>query len=216
MLPYLFNIVHKKSPESYLSGKYLDLKLFEEHGFVKQFGGLYEHSPWVAKQVWREIEHYGDISYASLSIKLRTTVDNASDDRKLALLLAHPELAGKAATEGTLTPESTDEQSRARLDMCTPEELKKFHQLNSAYNEKFEFPFIMAVRNSTRTEVLHAFEIRLQNERQEELTTALEQVHQIAVLRLEAFAAQHVSAQRGSDDQAPDAIEEEHGGHACN
>jgi len=95
------------------SGKDLNLQSYDEQGFVKQFGGLYEHSPWVAKQVWREIDPDNSISFESLSGRLRTTVDNASDDRKLALLRAHPELAGKAATEGTLTPESTDEQSRA-------------------------------------------------------------------------------------------------------
>lgn len=181
------------------SGKDLNLKTYDEHRFVKQFGSLYEHSPWVAERVWREISSDNGISFESLSQRLRTTVDDASDDRKLALLRAHPELAGQAATEGTLTPESTDEQSSARLDLCTPEELDKFHQLNSAYNEKFEFPFIMAVRNSTRVEILKAFETRLQNKRREELVTALGQVHQIAQLRLEAFVlANHSSNEQGS------------------
>ena len=184
------------------SGKDLNLQSYDEQGFVKQFGGLYEHSPWVAKQVWREIDPDNSISFESLSGRLRTTVDNASDDRKLALLRAHPELAGKAATEGTLTPESTDEQSRARLDLCSAQEFEKFHQLNTAYNEKFDFPFIMAVRNSTRTEILKAFEARLQNEREEELVTALEQVHQIARLRLEAFVLAEYAAADQSKDQS--------------
>ena len=183
------------------SGRDLNLKSYDEHVFVKQFGGLYEHSPWIAKQVWREIDQEKSISIESLSGKLRTTVDNASDDQKLALLRAHPELAGKAATEGTLTPESTDEQSRARLDLCSPKEFEKCHQLNSAYNEKFDFPFIMAVRNSSRAEILKAFEVRLQNERSEELVTALAQVHQIAQLRLEAFALTDDSSDRQADAQ---------------
>jgi len=173
-------------------GKDLNPHSFDEQGFVKLFGGLYEHSPWVAERVWREIDSLNSIPYEDLSKSLRRTVDHASDDQKLVLLRAHPELAGKAATEGTLTPESTDEQSRARLDLCTPEEFAKFHQLNSAYNEKFEFPFIMAVRNSTREEILKAFEARLHNDCKEELVTALEQVHQIAALRLEALVlAEH-------------------------
>lgn len=185
------------------SGKDLNLQSYDEQGFVKQFGGLYEHSPWVAKQVWREIDPDNSISFESLSGRLRTTVDNASDDRKLALLRVHPELAGKAATEGTLTPESTDEQSRARLDLCSAQEFEKFHRLNTAYNEKFDFPFIMAVRNSTRTEILKAFEARLQNERKEELVTALEQVHQIARLRLEAFVlAEYATADQSKDQSS--------------
>jgi len=171
------------------AGKDLNLTTYDAHSFVKHFGGLYEHSPWVAELVWPEIDSTTSIPFKVLAEKLRVIVDGASDERKLALLRAHPELAGKAATEGSLTPESTDEQSRARLDLCTTEEFEKFHQLNSAYNEKFEFPFIMAVRNSTRAEILNAFEARLHNERQEEFVTALEQVHQIAHLRLDAFAS---------------------------
>jgi len=120
------------SGDAMFSGKDLNLTTYDETGFVEQFGGLYEHSPWVAKRVWGEIHLNDGISFESLAKRLHTTVDNASDDRKLALLRAHPELAGKAAIEGQLTPESTTEQSRARLDLCTPEEFKKFHQLNSA------------------------------------------------------------------------------------
>jgi len=196
----MLQVQQRSSGDTMFSGQSLNLKSYDESGFIEQFGGLYEHSPWVAKGVWDEIDLNDDILFESLFKRLRTIVDDATDDRKLALLRAHPELAGKAATEGTLTAESTDEQSRARLDLCTPEEFKKFHQLNSAYNEKFEFPFIMAVRNSTRAEILKAFETRLQNERQQELVTALEQVHQIAQLRLEAFVlAEHSSGEPASE-----------------
>ncbi len=169
---------------------------YDQHSFVKQFGGLYEHSPWVAERVWPNISE--ELSFEELAKMLRSVVDEASDEYKLALLRAHPELAGKAATEGTLTAESTDEQSRARLDLCTPEEFEKFHQLNTAYNEKFEFPFIMAVRNSTRAEILYSFGLRLENNRQEEFATALEQVHQIAQLRLDAW----VLSARSPDNDA--------------
>ena len=75
-----------------------------------QFGGLYEHSPWVAERVWPDLQKDTNITFKDLAEKLKSVVDEASDDRKLALLRAHPELAGKAATEGKLTAESTDEQ----------------------------------------------------------------------------------------------------------
>lgn len=177
--------------------KTFNTKAYDLHSFVDQFGGLYEHSPWVAERVWPDLQTDTNITFKDFAEKLQSVVDEASDDRKLALLRAHPELAGKAATEGKLTPESTDEQSRARLDLCSTEEFDKFHQLNSAYNEKFEFPFIMAVRNSTRSEILHAFESRLHNDRQKEFVTALEQVHQIAQLRLQAYVQAEHSTDKG-------------------
>ena len=180
-----------------ISQKELDLTNFDEKKFVEQFGGMYEHSPWVAVGVWSEINHHQKISFESLINKLRAVVEEASNDQKLTLLRAHPELAGKAATEGTLTAESTDEQARARLDLCSKDEFEKFHQLNSAYNEKFEFPFIMAVRNSTRTEILQAFESRLHNEKPAEFATAMQQVHLIATLRLEAYAATATGTNKG-------------------
>jgi len=172
-----------------ISEQELDLTKFDQNNFVEQFGGMYEHSPWVAVGVWSEINRHQKISYESLLEKLRAVVEAAPNDQKLALLRAHPELAGKAATEGTLTAESTDEQARARLDLCSKDEFDMFHQLNSAYNEKFEFPFIMAVRNSTREEILQAFASRLHNQKPAEFATAMQQVHLIAALRLEAYAA---------------------------
>ncbi len=164
----------------------LDISQFSESLFVERFGGLYEHSPWIARQVWADIQTDQSISVESLASKLKQTVVNGTRKQKMDLLCAHPELAGKAATEGTLTPDSTDEQSRARLDLCSPQEYEKFQRLNSTYNAKFNFPFIMAVRNSSRTEILQAFESRIHNSVTQEFETALEQVHQIALLRLHA------------------------------
>jgi len=177
----------------------LNPKSYNQRSFVEKFGGLYEHSPWVAEQVWSNID-INNITFDALSNHLRLTVEKASDDQKLVLLRAHPELAGKAATEGKLTRESTDEQSRARLDLCSPSEYEKFQQLNSAYNDKFKFPFIMAVRNSTRSEILAAFESRLNNSWQEEFATALEQVHQIAKLRLEAYLLTNYGETQGVNE----------------
>jgi len=169
-----------------LKEKTLDLSQMSIEQFVENYGGLYEHSPWIAESVWSDVQSMDSIDLDALSVRMRNVVDNATDAQKMALLRAHPELAGKAAIQGDLTAESTDEQSRARLDLCSEEEFETFHKLNSAYNEKFEFPFIMAVRNSTREEILKAFESRLHNPVEIEFDTALKQVHQIALLRLQA------------------------------
>ncbi|OED35208.1 OHCU decarboxylase [Chromatiales bacterium (ex Bugula neritina AB1)] len=171
------------------TGSMLDIGELNQSRFMALYGGLYEHSPWIAAQVWTEIQNDASITVDALALKLKNTVDAGTREQKMDLLCAHPELAGKAATEGSLTAESTEEQSRARLDLCSAEEFEQFHQLNSAYNEKFSFPFIMAVRNSSRTEILQAFEARLQNSEPQEFETALEQVHQIARLRLDATVA---------------------------
>lgn len=165
----------------------INLTDFDEGTFMARFGGLYEKSPWIAKSVWDEVNTSSSLSAEDLVFKLKDTVENSSDAEKLALLRAHPELAGRAAIEGKLTTESTDEQSKARLDRCTPEEYEQFHRLNEAYNKKFDFPFIMAIRNSNRVEILESFKHRLQNEINEEFRTALDNVHLIASLRLQAI-----------------------------
>ena len=172
-----------------LSQHLLNLKEIGKQKYMQMFGGLYEHSPWIAETVWDEIQSENSIDIETLAKKLKSTVDNATQQQKLDLLCAHPELAGKAAIQGTLTVDSTDEQSRARLDLCSTEEFEKFHQLNSSYNKKFNFPFIMAVRNSSRVEILDAFALRIENAKDQEFKTALEQVHKIALLRLHAVAA---------------------------
>ena len=164
----------------------IDLTRLDQTQFIDRFGGLYEHSPWIAEKVWTKIQSQHSISVDALASRLKETVDSSTNQQKMDLLCAHPELAGKAATQGTLTADSTEEQSRARLDLCSAQEYEKFQQLNAAYNEKFKFPFIMAVRESSRAEILEAFEMRLQNASQDEFETALEQVHRIARLRLEA------------------------------
>ena len=164
----------------------LNLKQTCKEQFMQMFGGLYEHSPWIAETVWEEIQSDDSINIETLAKKFKKTVEGATHKQKLDLLCAHPELAGKAAMQGTLTADSTDEQLRARLDLCSPKEYEKFHELNARYNEKFNFPFIMAVRNSSRAEILLAFEARIDNGITQEFNTALQQVHKIALLRLHA------------------------------
>ena len=170
--------------------------------FVARFGGIYEHSPWVAEQtvdrgaVPNFLSEQGRDSAGELRSReeahrlgaaMASTLAAATDAEKLALVLAHPDLVGNAALAGKLTDESTTEQSSAGLDQCTPEELERFQSANGAYRTRFEFPFIMAVRGADRHSILEAFERRLQNEKQAEFETALIEIDRIALLRLEAL-----------------------------
>lgn len=174
----------------------IDLADFDEEKFVTTFGALYEKSPWIARQTWSilqsaSLENNGTtITAEKLATTLKLTVDQAPQECQLELLRAHPELAGRAATEGKLTAESTSEQASARLDRCSAEEYEKFQRLNAEYNEKFGFPFIMAVRKSSRVDILDAFESRLHNSEILEFETAVKNVHQIALYRLEVLAEQ--------------------------
>ena len=153
--------------------------------FVERYGGIYEHSPWVAREAEAVAE--GVVDAASLADIMADCVDNASTERQLELIRAHPDLAGRAQLAGDLTPESTEDQASAGLDHCTADEYERFQVLNEAYWKKFDFPFVMAVRGSSRIEILDAFERRLGNEYALEFETALQEIHKIARLRLAAM-----------------------------
>jgi len=157
------------------------LLAYEE--FVTRYGGIYEHSPWVAEETHETAARVEDVN--ELAEIFANCVDQAGDERKLALIRAHPDLAGKAAISGQLTEESTSEQSSAGIDQCSPEEFERFQELNSQYKEKFGFPFVMAVRDSHRHEILAAFKSRLANDSQTEFETAIREIHKIASLRLQ-------------------------------
>jgi OHCU decarboxylase len=152
--------------------------------FVARFRGVYEHSEWVAGQAFDEGLTAGDDTPDGLAARFRRIVDAAGREKHLALLRAHPELAGRLALAGKLTSDSTFEQSSAGLDRCTPEELARFTALNERYGKRFGHPFIIAVRGLTRGQILDAFERRVGNDAETEMRTALEQVHRIARLRL--------------------------------
>lgn len=153
--------------------------------FVARYAAVYEHSPWVAEQA---AEVLGDSSDTGmLAAVMADCVDNASVDRQLELIRAHPDLAGKAQVAGELTEDSTAEQASAGLEQCTAAEYERFQRLNREYRQKFGFPFVMAVRNSSRSEILEAFSARLQNDADVEFETALQEIHKIARLRLEAI-----------------------------
>ena len=152
---------------------------------VARYSGIYEHSPWVAEEAARQAD--ADVDRETLLTLMAECVDNASKDRRLALIRAHPDLAGTASIAGELTAESTAEQASAGLDHCTPDEYERFQSFNSAYMDKFGFPFVMAVRDSSRAEILVAFERRLGNDYDEEFETAIAEIHQIARLRVDAM-----------------------------
>jgi allantoate deiminase/N-carbamoyl-L-amino-acid hydrolase len=159
--------------------------------FVQRYGGIYEHSPWVAREAAADAADCGDIE--CIAELMADCVDNASTERQLALIRAHPDLAGRAQIAGELTLDSSEEQARAGLDRCTAEEYKRFQDLNDRYLQKFGFPFVMAVRDSGRTEILAAFEQRLSNDPRVEFETALTEIHKIARLRLRAMQARETS-----------------------
>ncbi|MBT8090668.1 MAG: 2-oxo-4-hydroxy-4-carboxy-5-ureidoimidazoline decarboxylase [Gammaproteobacteria bacterium] len=159
----------------------------EVHDFIARYGGIYEHSPWVAERVAALAAD--DHDPERLAVLMADCVDNASTEQQLALIRAHPDLAGRAQLASELTAESTSEQASAGLDRCSPEEFERFQTLNTAYREKFGFPFVMAVRGSDRAAILDAFAARLQHDRELEFETALVEIHKIARLRLDAMGA---------------------------
>ena len=153
--------------------------------FLTLFGSVYEHSPWVAEaMVGAGLDTDSD-SAAGLAAQMATVVDGASDKTKLALLRAHPDLAGRLALAGRITASSTSEQASAGLDRCSPEELERFRELNAAYTGKFGFPFILAVRGYQRDEILNIFVQRLENSPEAEFKEALSQVKRVAGLRIQ-------------------------------
>ncbi|MGO4302805.1 2-oxo-4-hydroxy-4-carboxy-5-ureidoimidazoline decarboxylase [Cupriavidus sp. RAF12] len=158
------------------------LNAMPEAEFVQILGGIYEHSPWFAEAAAKQ-RPLADA--AALAVALRDAVDTAGRDAQLKLVRAHPELAGKAAVRGELTAESTREQAGAGLDQCTPEEFKRLQDLNAAYNQKFGFPFILAVRGYDRHGIIDAFAKRLDNAPEVELQTCINQIHRIAQFRLD-------------------------------
>ncbi len=159
----------------------------DEAEFVAAFGGVYEHSPWIAQRLWQSLGGKIPSSAGKLSLLMAGMLEGADDAAKLALLCAHPDLAGKAAIAGDLTRSSRSEQAGAGLDACTAEEFARFERLNAAYKEKFGFPFIVAVKGLTRHDILDQFAARLNNGRDKELQTALAEVNKIARLRLSAM-----------------------------
>ena len=142
---------------------------------------LFEHSPWVEQRADARA------SSGDRHADLMAVVHDATPDEQLALIRAHPELAGKAAADGSLTQASAAEQAGAGLDRLSPAEFDRFHALNAAYAEKFGFPFIICVRLTDKAGILAAMERRLANDRDTEIAAALHEIGEIVRLRLESI-----------------------------
>ena len=154
--------------------------------FTALLDGVYEHSPWIAEATWAKRPFH---SLAGLKLALAATVRGAVHDVQVRLIRAHPELAGKAMVSKTLTAESTNEQGKAGLTDCTPEEFAHIQRLNADYNAKFGWPFILAVRGARGTgldrhQIIATFERRLAGHPDFELAECLRNIHRIAEIRL--------------------------------
>lgn len=156
----------------------------ERARFVERFGGIFEHSPWIAERAWGLELGPAHDSATGLHNALCRMFRSASEAERLGVLRAHPDLAGKLAAAKRLTPESTAEQASAALDALTDEERATFQRLNGDYVEKHGFPFIIAVRDNTKASILAAFQTRISNDTATEFATACRQVERIAELRL--------------------------------
>ncbi|MEQ6249817.1 allantoinase PuuE [Sulfitobacter sp. HNIBRBA3233] len=155
--------------------------------FVARFGGVYEHSPWIAERAFALELGPAHDSAAGVHSALARAFRSASEAERLGVLKAHPDLAGKLAAAQRLTADSTAEQASAGLDALTDAERARFTELNDAYTAKHGFPFIIAVKDHDKAGILRAFEARLANDTATEFATACKQVERIARLRLEAM-----------------------------
>ena len=157
----------------------------DRDAFVARFGAVYEHSPWVAERAWTLELGPAHDRPAGLANAMARAFRTATPEERLAVLTAHPDLAGKLAQAKRLTDDSTAEQASAGLDALTDAERAQFTGLNAAYVAKHGFPFIIAVRDHDKTGILAAFERRIGNDTDTEFAEACKQVERIARLRLE-------------------------------
>jgi 2-oxo-4-hydroxy-4-carboxy-5-ureidoimidazoline decarboxylase len=150
--------------------------------FVATLGWMFEHSPWVAERAWAMVP-FSDLG--QLHGAMRQVVSSASKEEQLALLRAHPDLGERARMSNA----SSKEQSGAGLDNLSSDEYQRLKLLNTEYREKFGFPFLYAVKGSTKYDILQVLEQRLKNNATEEFHQALEQVYRIALFRLQGLIA---------------------------
>lgn len=155
--------------------------------FVDSFGGIFEHSAWIAEGAYELDLGPAHDSAVGLHNALARVFRSADEDARLGVLTAHPDLAGKLAAAGRLTADSTSEQASAGLDMLTDDERARFQALNADYVAKHGFPFIIAVKDHDKAGILRAFERRISNDSATEFAEACRQVERIAMLRLESL-----------------------------
>ena len=148
--------------------------------FIKVFANIFENSLWIAKELYKQKPF---VNFEELSLKMLDIFENASKKKQLIILNAHPDLADRTKIS-SLTPNSKKEQSNVGLDQCTEEEFKEFKNLNDKYKKKFGFPFIFAVKNKSKKEILSNFRQRVSYDISVEFSEAVKQVKKIANLRL--------------------------------
>jgi 2-oxo-4-hydroxy-4-carboxy-5-ureidoimidazoline decarboxylase len=158
------------------------LNQMDRSAFTAALGDIFEHSPWIAEQI-QNARPFSTL--AQLYSAMTAAVRGAAADRQMTLIRAHPDLAGKAAREGSITPDSKREQSSAGLDHLSDAEYDDFQKLNGAYRDKFGIPFIVCVRRHSKDSILRQFRRRLDNDRNAERGAALEEIFRIAALRLD-------------------------------
>jgi OHCU decarboxylase len=158
-----------------------DLNAADRDAFVAAVGFAFEDSPWIAARAWdsRPFD-----SVAALHARMVGIVGAAPRQQQIALIAAHPDLAGRVAREGRLTASSSAEQASAGLDRLTADEISRFDRLNSAYRSKFAFPFVICAREHDKASLLSNLERRGGNDRDAEIATALAEIAKIARLRL--------------------------------
>ncbi|SVA90466.1 uncharacterized protein METZ01_LOCUS143320 [marine metagenome] len=159
-----------------------ELNRMTAEAFVDAFGNVAEHSPWVAQQAAKSRPF---MDREDLIKTFSTVLRGANTDDQLALLRAHPDLAGTALFAGTMTENSRNEQADAGLDRLTAEEFQRFTELNNAYVARFAFPFIFAVKGATKGMILASLEARVGNDRETEFANSLDNVCRIFRFRLE-------------------------------
>ncbi|MCR9214486.1 MAG: 2-oxo-4-hydroxy-4-carboxy-5-ureidoimidazoline decarboxylase [Proteobacteria bacterium] len=153
--------------------------------FIDTFGEVYEHSRWVAEKALEAGISTELDKIENMAVLLAQIVANSDENMRMDLIKSHPDLAGKAAVAGNLTEASTAEQAGAGLESCTAEEFAEFQSFNDAYKEKFGFPYVQAVKNSNRHEILAGFKRRLKNTSEQEFSAALAEIDKIALFRLQ-------------------------------
>lgn len=161
-----------------------ELNARDRRGLVVALGSVFENSPWVAEAA---VARHPFPSLDALYRAMLDAVRGASEEAQLGLIRAHPDLAGKAAVQGEIGPDSQSEQAGAGLTSCSPEELLRLQALNRAYRRKFGFPFVIAVKGLDRRAIIARFAERLERDRATEFEEALQQIARIAWLRLEAL-----------------------------
>jgi len=158
-----------------------DLNNLDREDFTSALSSIFEGPPWIVSEVWeaRPFASVEDLHHALCDVMY-----SAPQEKQVELIRAHPDLVGKAALAGTLSPESTREQSAAGLDRLTPEQIEEMGRLNAEYKEKYDFPFVICARENKLASILAGFHTRLNNPPDTEIRTALDEVATIAWLRL--------------------------------